>query len=115
MKKPLTYKEEQIMHILWKLKKAIIKEIMHELPNPKPPYTTVASVIRKLSDQGHVGFRAFGNTHQYYPILKKNNYRKQVFRSMMQNYFSGSPEQVISYFVKEDNVEPQELKDWFEN
>ncbi len=114
MNKPLTYKEEQIMQILWNLKKALVKEIMQELPDPKPPYTTVASVVRKLADQGLVGHQAFGTTYQYFPILKKSKYRKQVFKNMMQNYFGSSPEQVISYFMKEENVDPEELKEWFE-
>ena len=115
MKKLLTAREEAIMQIMWNLKKALIREVREELPEPRPPYTTVASIVRKLTDEGHLGFNAFGNTYQYYPILKKNSYRKQVFKSMLKDYFGSSPEQVISYFIKEEKVNPEELQQWFDN
>lgn len=114
MKTQLNKKEEQIMQILWKLKKALIKEILEEVPEPRPPYTTLASLIKKMTNNGVIGFKAYGNTNQYHPILKKKKYKKMVFKNMMKNYFSSSPEQVLSYFIKEEKIDVDELKKWFD-
>lgn len=105
----LTFKEEEIMQILWSLKKAFIKDILEEMSEPKPPYNTVSSIVRKLESMGLVGHEAFGKTHRYYPILKKENYRKQSLQVFMSNYFGGSPSQLLSYFVKEEKLSPSEI------
>ncbi len=114
MKRRLTGREEAIMQILWKLEKAFVKEIMDELDEPKPPVTTVSSVVRKLEEEGIIGHEAFGKSHRYYPILQKEEYRRSAFRRFLDNYFGGSPEQVLSYFVNEENVAPEELDDLLE-
>lgn len=102
------------MQILWRLGKAFVKEIVSEMPDPKPPYNTVSSIVRKLEDQGLVGYDAFGKTHRYYPILKKEDYRKSSFQRFVDNYFGGSPEQVLSYFVKEEQLDASELGELLE-
>lgn len=114
MKNLLNQKEEEIMQILWKLKQALIKEIINELPNPKPPYTTVASVVRKLSDRDIVGYKAYGNTYQYFPILKKKTYRKQVLKKVLKGYFGSSREELLSFFVKEEKMDVDEIKAWID-
>lgn len=105
----LNHREEQIMQVLWKLERAFVKEIVAELPDPKPPITTVSSIVRKLETEGLIGHDSFGKTHRYYPILKKRDYRKSFFRRFLDGYFGGSPEQVLSYFVKEEKIDPKEL------
>lgn len=107
-KEGLTHKEEGIMQILWKLKKAFVKEIIAEMDKPKP-YNTVSSIVRKLEEEGLVGHESFGKTHRYFPILKKEEYRKFSFKKMMENYFGGSPEQLLSFFVNEENIEEKDL------
>ena len=97
------------MQILWRLKTAFVKEIMAELPKPKPPVTTVSSIVRKLETEGLIGHEAFGKTHRYFPILKKEDYRKSSFLKLVKNYFGGSPEQVLSFFLKEEQVDPKEI------
>ena len=109
--KNLTLKEEAIMQILWRLEKAFLKEIMAEMKAPKPPVTTVSSIVRKLETMNMIGHKAFGNSHQYFPKLKKEAYRKSAFKKFLNNYFEGSPEQVLSYFVKEEKIDPKELND----
>lgn len=99
------------MKILWRLQRAIVREILDEIPDPKPPVTTLSSIVRKLEDRGLVGHKAFGKTHQYFPILKQGEYRKQAFRQLVSDYFSGSYEQLVSFFVKEENVQMEELED----
>lgn len=106
----LNEKEEQVMQILWRMRQAFVKEIMAELPDPKPPVTTVSSIVRKLEGAGLIGYEAFGKTHRYYPILKKSDYRRSFFRNFVAEYFGGSPKQVLSYFVQEDDLNPEELE-----
>lgn len=106
----LNEKEEQIMQVLWRMERAFVKEILAELPEPKPPITTVSSIVRKLEGEGLIGHEAFGKTHRYYPIVKKSEYRRSFFRDFMDNYFGGSPRQVLSYFVKEEDMDPEDLE-----
>ncbi|MEM6379609.1 MAG: BlaI/MecI/CopY family transcriptional regulator [Bacteroidota bacterium] len=105
----LNSKEEQIMQILWRLEKAFVKEILAEMEAPKPPITTVSSIVRKLESEGWIGFEAFGKTYRYYPIIPKESYLKSSFKRMLNNYFDGSPSRLLSYFVKEEDVDAEEL------
>ena len=106
----LNEKEEQVMQVLWRLERAFVKEIVAELESPRPPVTTVSSIVRKLEAEGLVGHDEFGKTYRYYPILKKKDYRKSFFRQMMEDYFGGSTEQLLSHFVQEENMDPANLK-----
>jgi BlaI family transcriptional regulator, penicillinase repressor len=106
----LTHKEEEIMTILWRLEKAFIHDILEAIEEePKPPYNTVSSIVRKLVSEGLIGYTAYGKTHQYHPVLRKEEYRANAFRRFMDNYFGGSPEALLSYFVKEEKVDTAEL------
>lgn len=107
--KRLNEREEQIMQILWRMKNAFVKEILAEMSEPKPPITTVSSIVRKLETEGIIGHEAFGKTHRYYPILQKGEYRKSFFKRMLNNYFGGSPEQLLSFFMDEQELPPEEL------
>ncbi|REE80272.1 putative transcriptional regulator [Lutibacter oceani] len=107
----LTSKEEEIMHVLWKLKKAFVKEVVADLPKPKPHYNTVSTVIRKMEDKGFVKHEAFGNTHRYYPNISKEDYRKKYFSTVINNYFENSYKNVVSFFAKEEKISVDELKE----
>ncbi|MCO6477198.1 MAG: BlaI/MecI/CopY family transcriptional regulator [Phaeodactylibacter sp.] len=107
----LNEKEEQVMQALWRLERAFVKEIVAELEDPKPPVTTVSSIVRKLEEEGLVAHEEFGRTHRYYPVLKKKDYRKSFLRQMMADYFGGSTEQLLSHFIKEENEDPARLKE----
>ncbi|MEE9348763.1 MAG: BlaI/MecI/CopY family transcriptional regulator [Flavobacteriaceae bacterium] len=107
----LTNKEEQIMHVLWKLEKAFVKEVVVELPNPKPHYNTISTVIRKMEEKGFVSHHAFGNTHQYYPIVSIEAYRKTYMQKTIHNYFEDSYKNVVSFFAKEEKISIEELKE----
>ena len=76
----LTNKEEEIMHILWKLEKAFVKDIMEEITEDKPHYNTLSTIVRNLEEKGYVGYNAYGKTHQYFPIVKIEDYRKKICR-----------------------------------
>lgn len=110
MKRILTQREEAVMQILWRLKKAFVNDILEELPTPKPPYNTISSVVRKLVAEGLVGFQAYGNTHQYFPILKKHVYRRRVLGKIIREYFSDSPQALLSHFAEEQRMDVEELE-----
>ena len=107
----LTNKEEEIMHILWKLKKAFVKDVLAEIKNDKPHYNTLSTIIRNLEDKGYVGYTAYGKTHQYFPIVSKEDYRKGFMKTAIDNYFNNSYKNMVSFFAKEEKISVEELKD----
>ncbi len=107
----LTNKEEEIMHILWKLEKAFVKEVLAEIKTDKPHYNTLSTIIRNLEEKGYVGHTAYGKTHQYHPVITKEAYRKRFFNIAIENYFNNSYKNVVSFFAKEDKISVEELKE----
>jgi len=105
----LTKAEEQVMHVLWKVKKAFVKELLAEMDEPKPAYNTVSTIIRILEKKGFVGFTAFGKTHQYYPLVSKEDYKTQISKSLVSKYFEGSFENLVSFFAKKEEINVEEL------
>ena len=88
--KILTKAEEQIMHVIWKLDKAFLREIVNELPNPKPHQNTVATILKILGEKQFLGVTVFGRMHQYYPLVNKDAYSKGSIKSLVKSYFDGS-------------------------
>ncbi|MBP1838823.1 putative transcriptional regulator [Formosa algae] len=107
----LTNKEEEIMHILWKLEKAFVKDVLEEITENKPHYNTLSTIIRHLEEKGYVGYTAYGKTHQYYPIITKEAYRKRFMNSAIENYFNNSYKNVVSFFANEQKISVEELKE----
>ncbi len=107
----LTNKEEELLQILWNLKKAYVKEVVAALPNPKPHYNTISTVIRNMEEKGFIKHYVFGNTHQYYPNISKEEYRKKYMQKTIQNYFENSYKNVVSFFAKEEKISIEELKE----
>jgi BlaI family transcriptional regulator, penicillinase repressor len=105
----LTKAEEQIMQVLWELKEAFIKDIIEKLPKPKPAYNTVSTIVRILEKKKIVGYKAFGKTHQYYPLISKEAYTKQQTSGLLQNYFDGSIHKIVSHFSKHQMIDVKEL------
>jgi len=106
----LTDREEEIMQIIWKLGKAFPKEIMEYLTKPTPPYNTILSMIRKLESNGWLSFKKFGKSHQYFPLVQKNEYSQSLFSKLYKDYLGGSKEMLLSYFMNEENVDVAELE-----
>jgi len=106
----LTNKEEEIMHALWKLEKAFVKEIVAILLT-EPHYNTVSTTIRKMEDKGFVKHIAYGKTHQYYPAISKEEYRKTFMSKTIHNYFENSYKNVVSFFANEEKISVSELKE----
>ena len=107
--KELTKAEEQVMQVLWKIEKGFLKEILDQFPNPKPASTTVSTIIKILENKKMVEHTTYGKTHQYYPLVSKEVYREKVFGSMFKNYFNNSVDNLVSFFVKEKNINISEL------
>ncbi len=107
----LTNKEEEIMRVLWKLKKGFVKEVVAELPIPKPHYNTISTIIRNMEEKGFIKHQAYGKTHQYYPSVTKEEYRKMFMHKTIQNYFENSYKNVVSFFAKEEKISVDELKE----
>ncbi len=107
--KKLTRKEEELMKILWKLEKAFVKEIIEQYPDPKPHYNTVSSLVRLLQDKGIIGYRQYGNTYEYYPLIPKEEYRKSFMKQVVHDYFDNSYKNAVAFFVKEKGLSPEEL------
>jgi BlaI family transcriptional regulator, penicillinase repressor len=109
--KELTKAEEQIMQELWILEKAFVKEIVDRLPEPKPAYNTVSTIIRILEKKGFVDHYAYGKTHQYFPLISKQSYTNSYFRNFLSGYFSNSFQEMVSFFAKEDKMSLSELEE----
>lgn len=108
--KELTKAEDQVMQLLWKLEKAFVKDIVDEIPDPKPAYNTVSTIIRILETKGFVGHRAYGKTHEYYPVITKEKYTKFYLNNLIKGYFDGSFQNLVSFFAKENKMDMKELE-----
>lgn len=109
--KELTKAEEQIMQILWELKRGFVKEIVDRLPDPKPAYNTVSTIVRILQDKGFVSHESFGKSHCYFPLINKETYTRKFLRHFIGNYFNDSFPQMISFFARQENIDLKELEE----
>ena len=109
--KQLTKAEEQIMHILWKLERGFVKDIIDNLPEPKPAYNTVSTIIRILEKKAFVAHNAYGNSHEYYPIIAKEDYTKALLKNFVKNYFSDSYSEMVSFFTKDKDLSLDDLEE----
>lgn len=108
--KILTKAEEQIMQTIWKLEKAFLREIIDELPTPKPHNNTVATILKILVEKEFVGVTVFGRMHQYYPLVSKDAYSKSTMKSLVKGYFEGSFSNAVSFMIKENNLSIDDLE-----
>lgn len=105
----LTRKEEELMKVLWNAKEGFVKNLVEHYPDPKPHYNTISSLIRLLEEKGFVDHKAYGNTHQYFPIISKQDYRKTFIKDVVKDYFDNSYKQTVSLFIEEQNLSKDEL------
>jgi BlaI family transcriptional regulator, penicillinase repressor len=106
----LTKTEERVMQIIWKLKTCFVKDIIDALPDdPKPPYNTISSVVRILEKKEYVGYKAYGKTYEYYPLISKSAYRKETLKKIMSGYFDNSAESLFSFMLKEKQLSKDDI------
>ncbi|MEO7211964.1 MULTISPECIES: BlaI/MecI/CopY family transcriptional regulator [Mucilaginibacter] len=106
--KELTRAEEQIMQVLWQLKKGFVKDVLDVLPEPKPAYNTVSTIIRILETKGFVGHTAYGKSHEYNPIVSKEQYKNFAADKLLTGYFDNSVNRMLSFFVKKEKIDLKE-------
>ena len=109
--KKLTNKEEEVMQVLWKLKKAFVKDIIEELPEPRPHYNTASTIVRLLEERGFVSHKAYGNAHQYYPIVSKRDYTRHFMGDVLANYFDNSLKRMVAFFAEEEELSEEEVEE----
>ena len=105
----LTRAEAEIMKILWQLEKAFIKDILALMPEPKPAYNTVSTFIRILEKKNVIGHVTYGNTHQYFPLITEQEYKRHEIQQLMANYFDNSVENLVSFFVSDNNLKTKDF------
>ena len=109
--KELTKAEEQVMQILWDLKKGFVKDILARMPEPKPAYNTVSTIVRILETKGFIDHKAYGKTHEYYPIVEKSDYSNFYLKNFVGNYFGGSFQKMVSFFARKNDINSRELEE----
>jgi len=109
--KQLTKAEEEVMQLLWKLKKANVAALINELAEPKPAYNTISTIVRILESKGFVGHEQEGKGYLYYPLIKKSEYSHQSINKLVDGYFQGSFKSMVSFFMKKNDVSISELQD----
>jgi predicted transcriptional regulator len=107
----LTRAEEQVMQVLWKIEKGFVKDILEHFNDPKPAYNTVSTIVRILQDKGFVGHKAYGKTHEYFPVVTRDEYSRFHMKTFVRDYFSNSFESMVSFFAKEKNISVKEMED----
>ena len=109
--KELTKAEQQVMEYLWQIKEGFVKDGLEKFPDPKPAYNTVSTIIRMLVDRGVVGFKAYGKSHQYHPLISVNEYKRRRFKDVLNKHFSSSYKKFASFFAKEEDVSLDDLEE----
>lgn len=107
----LSKSEEELMNILWRHQKAFMKDLLDAYPEPKPATTTVATLLKRMTDKGFVAYNSFGRSREYYPLVKKKDYFSKHVNGLIKNFFNDSASQFASFFTKETNLTKEELED----
>ncbi len=103
--KRLTKAEEEVMHIIWKLKRGTVSEMLDQFGSPRPPHSTISSICRILEKKGFLDHKAYGRTYEYFPLVSKREYSKRSLQSLVADYFGGSMHRLVSYIVKEEDLD----------
>lgn len=107
----LSKSEEELMNILWKQKKAFMKDLLDAYPDPKPATTTVATLLKRMTDKGFVAYTSFGRSREYSPLVKKKDYFAKHVNGLIKNFFNDSPGQFASFFTQETDLSKKELEE----
>lgn len=107
----LTQPEEEAMQALWQLNGGFIKDVLEKLPEPKPPYTTLASTVKNLEKKAYVRSEKLGNSYRYLPMIKQEDYKKRFMKGFVGGYFKNSYKELVAFFAKEKQISAEELKE----
>ncbi len=109
--KRLTKSEEEIMQIIWKLERCTVSDVIKELGMPKPPHSTISSIVRILEKKGFLDHKAYGRTYEYGPIISRELYSKRTLKAFVSDYFEGSMNSLVSFMVQEKDLDIKELSE----
>ncbi|WP_436515341.1 BlaI/MecI/CopY family transcriptional regulator [Ekhidna sp. To15] len=109
--KELTKAEEQLMHYLWTLEKAYLKDIVEQYPEPAPAYTTISTVVNVLVKKGFIGFNTHGKSREYFALISKENYSQQSMNGLMSSFFDNSAKKFASFFTSQKDLSVEELQE----
>ena len=107
----LTRAEEQVMQALWEVGKGMVHDILQRFPEPKPAYNTVSTIVRILEQKGFVDHKAYGRTHEYFPLISRNDYKRNYLGNLLENYFENSFKSLASFFAREEKPSLRELEE----
>ena len=107
----LTRAEEQVMQVLWKIKRGFVKEILEHFDEPRPAYNTISTIVRILQEKGFVNHTAYGRTHEYFPLVSKDEYSKSKLKTFVRDYFSNSFENLVSFFARDKGITIKEMEE----
>ncbi len=105
----LTHQEEAIMLHIWQLRECVVKDVLNLIEEPKPPYTTVASIVRNLEQKGYLHSKKYANVYVYTPAVSEDEYKATFMSSVVKSYFENSYKELVSFFVKEEKLSPEDL------
>ncbi|MEZ4896242.1 MAG: BlaI/MecI/CopY family transcriptional regulator [Saprospiraceae bacterium] len=109
--KKLTQAEEEVMQWIWTLERCTVSDILDHMGEPRPPHSTISSIVRILEKKEFVDHKAYGRTYEYFPAVSRDDYRKRSLHQLVRDYFDGSVHRLVSYLVEEEQVDGQELQD----
>ena len=98
------------MHLLWEIGRGTVSDLLEQCPEPKPPHSTVSSVVRILEKKGFVDHKAYGKTHEYFPVISKETYGSRTLGDLLRNYFDGSVSRLVSHLAEDEKLSPEELE-----
>jgi predicted transcriptional regulator len=107
----LTKTEEEIMQWLWHIGRGTVSDVLEKMGDPKPPHSTVSSVVRILEKKGYVGHKAYGKTHEYFPLIDKDAYASSSLSDVLSNYFDGSAQRLVSHLIEDKRLKEKDLED----
>ena len=107
----LSYQEEELMLIIWQKKQGVIKDFLQEMSEPRPPYTTIASIVKNLERKGYVSSKRYGNTYEYSSAIDENEYKSKFMSGVVRNYFENSYKEMVNFFVEKQKISAEELKE----
>lgn len=107
----LSKAEEQLMQYLWKRKKAFMKDLLEDFSEPKPATTTIATLLKRMTDKGFIDYTTIGKSREYFPLVKKSDYFSKHVNGLIKNFFNDSASQFASFFTKETNLSKEELEE----
>lgn len=110
----LTYQEEEVMIHIWELGPCFVKDIVAKYPEPQPPYTTVASIVKNLERKEYLSLKRYGNTYEYTPIVKEQQYKRTFMSGVVRNYFENSYKEMVTFFAREQKISADDLKEIIE-